>query len=132
MAMVWNGPVRKGNGSLLVVRTAALAARSANSLQPPPAGIRPTPASTRPMYDSSAATLRAQCITSSQPPPSAMPLTAATTGTWAYLTACDIAWKRATAFSRPAKSPAARAGARAWRLAPTENGAFGCQITRPR
>jgi hypothetical protein len=48
MAMVWNMFWMKGNTSPPAARLARLAACSANSLQPPPAGISPTPASTRP------------------------------------------------------------------------------------
>jgi hypothetical protein len=47
MAMVWNMFWMKGNTSPPAPGGQA-AARRANSLQPPPAGIRPTPASTRP------------------------------------------------------------------------------------
>lgn len=56
-------------------------ARAAISMQPPPAGIRPTPTSTQPTYSSAAARTTWQPSTTSAPPPSVMPNGAATTGT---------------------------------------------------
>ena len=44
------------------------------------------------MYDSNAATARAQCMMNSQEPPSAMPRTAATVGTRLYLRRIAVFW----------------------------------------
>ena len=80
--------------------------------------------------DSSATTARALCITISQPPPSAMPFTAATVGTSEYLSEAVICWKRVRTRSAP-KLPAVMYPTKVERLAPAENGGFGCQTTRP-
>src|ERR1035438_4311667 len=87
----------------------ALPRRSSISLHPPPAGISPTPVSTRPMYVSADACARPACSATSQPPPSAMPNTAATTGREAYLSAMHAAWKRRMAVSSASHWPSCAA-----------------------
>ena len=54
--------------------------RRTSSLQPPPPGISPTPASTSPMYVSPSAQMPALASASSTPRPSVLPNGAATTG----------------------------------------------------
>jgi len=54
--------------------------RRSISLQPLPAGSKPTPISTKPVYSSACATTRCPAIRNSAPPPSAMPNGAVTTG----------------------------------------------------
>ena len=106
----------------------------ASSLLPPPAGSSPTPASTRPMYDSSAATARSQCMMNSQPPPSAMPRTAATVGTRLYFSRCDglleLGDDRLRSASHCRALHRGHRPTRDWRRAKTARRV--CQITRPR
>ena len=55
-------------------------ALNANSLEPPPPGITPTPNSTKPIYVSAAATTLSACNESSHPPPKVIPCGAETVG----------------------------------------------------
>src|SRR5450432_1646930 len=135
IATCWKYVRTNGSGSSwlpLAPRATSCAARTASSLQPPPPGNRPTPASTRPVYDSSAATVRSQCMMNSQDPPSAMPRTAATVGIRLYFRRCEVCWNLATTASTASHCPSCTADEKEARLAPKENGSRVCQMTRPR
>ncbi len=80
-AMVSKGTRTSDSRSNAGSSVALADARAAISMQPPPAGIRPTPTSTQPMYSSAAARTFWQPSTTSAPPPRANPNGAATTGT---------------------------------------------------
>src|SRR5438045_7060605 len=112
-------------------RRASSTARTASSLDPPPAGRIPTPTSGSPMYDSSAATVRSQCKMNSHEPPSAIPRTAATVGTAQERSRIAVRWNLAIIPSIALHCPAATAGPIAERSAPSENGSLVCQITTP-
>ena len=81
MASVSKTRCMKGSRSALgVLLATGDTTRRTNSLQPPPAGTSPTPASTWPMYDSAAAQIADAPIISSAPPASTMLNGAQTTG----------------------------------------------------
>ena len=80
-AIISNTCCIKGSGSALGVRlTTGEMTRRTSSLQPPAAGINPTPASTWPMYASDAAQTADAPIVTSAPPPSTIPNGALITG----------------------------------------------------
>ena len=105
-----------GNGS--TPSEAASIARASISFVPPPAGMRPTPTSTRPMYVSASACTRAACRAISQPPPSVRPPGATTTGTPAC--APGRALKRANHQIDFVPIPSCASSRSSIRLAPAE------------
>ena len=75
------------------------------SLQPPQPGTKPTPTSTRPVYNSAWACIASQCSRISHPPPKARPDGAATTGKGAYFNAIKVCCPCLIRFSTLSQSP---------------------------
>ena len=101
------------------------------SFVPPPPGIRPTPASTRPMYASEAWIPASQCIETSSPPPITNPWVAETTGTLHVLILISIFWNPTRNFSISSKFFCIAIIPIFIRLAPTENCLSLLPITIP-
>ena len=91
------------------------------SFVPPPPGIRPTPASTRPIYDSDACIPASQWIETSSPPPNTNPWVAETTGTLHVLILINIFWNPTKNFSISSKFFCIAIIPIFIKLAPTEN-----------
>ena len=106
--------------------------RTRSSLHPPPAGINPTPTSTRPIYDSAWARTWLACMMISQPPPKARPEGAATIGIGLYLSSWWACWRPSIAASIFSHWPAFAPMRTSMRLAPAEKSAASLLRTTAR